>query len=184
MLAYVFWHWSAPGTPQSEYEGNLRAFHQALAANPAEGFHRSAAFRVEGTRWLSQPNAYEDWYLVDDFASLGTLNDAAVSGPRKAPHDDAARLAAGGTAGVYRLIGGEPKLESVRGAIWLSKPSDMSYEQFRAQQEAWTHDGKIALWQRQMTLGPTSEFCLQSSEDFGIANSWSPTPVRLTLVTW
>ena len=107
MLAYVFWHWSAPGTSQPQYEEYLRKFHGALAAHPPDGFTRSAAFRIAGARWLQQPSAYEDWYLVNDFASLGILNDAAVSGQRKLPHDDAARLAAGGTAGVYKLVLGE-----------------------------------------------------------------------------
>ncbi|MBV9610385.1 MAG: hypothetical protein JO187_12570, partial [Acidobacteria bacterium] len=107
MLAYVFWHWHRPQVSEQDYEEHLRRFHRALAAEPPRGFISSAAFRVDGARWIPQPRTYEDWYLVDDFAALGTLNEAAVSASRKLPHDEVARLAADGTAGVYRLVGGE-----------------------------------------------------------------------------
>src|SRR5437868_7636037 len=164
MLAYVFWHWSAPYATPSTYEDHLRAFHRTLAEHPSEGFIRSAAFRVEGARWLPKMSAYEDWYLVNDFCALGTLNEAAVSGARKNPHDEAARLAAGGTAGVYRMLAGQLDFNSTRFAVWLTKPSNIAYDQFFDDARVWLHGKRAALWQRQMTLGPTSEFCLQSAE--------------------
>ena len=183
MLAYVFWHWSAPGTSQPQYEEYLRKFHGALAEYPPEGFTRSAAFRITGVRWLQQPSAYEDWYLVNNFASLGILNDAAVSGQRKFPHDDAARLAAGGTAGLYKLVDGKADFPAFRFAVWMTKPRDTSYDQFFQEARVWTQ-GRAALWQRQMTLGPTSEFCLQSAEQIAIPERFSPVEVPLTLVTF
>jgi len=183
MLAYVFWHWSAPGTTQSDYESRLRAFHCTLAANPPEGFISSAAFRIQGAPWLPQPNAYEDWYLVEDFASLGTLNDAAVSGARRLPHDDAARVAGGGTAGVYRLVGGRVDFNSFRCEMWLTKPPKTSYEQFFQDALPWTQQGGAALWQRQMTLGPATEFCLQSAEPIAVPERFAPTAVLSNLIS-
>src|SRR4051794_21768971 len=104
MLAYVFWHRGAGAA----YRPALTAFHAALAAAPPAGFARSYAFRLDVAPWLAgDGDAYEDWYLVDDWAALGTLNDAAVSASRRAPHDAVARLAAAGAGGVYRCIAGE-----------------------------------------------------------------------------
>jgi|SRR5581483_2544654 len=183
MLAYVFWHWSAPNTIPSTYEDHLRAFHRALAQNPSQGFIGSAAFRIEGALWLPQMSAYEDWYLVNDFGALGTLNEAAVSGARKNPHDDAARMSAGGTAGLYRPVLGEPEFPSARFAVWVAKPSNISYDQFFDDARLWLHGKSAVLWQRQMTLGPTSEFCLQSAERITVPQRFAPVAVELTLVT-
>ena len=80
MLAYIFWHW-----PRSEsgYEAALMAFHEALWSHPPPGFLGSRVMRVGPRPWLEVPSAYEDWYFVEDFAALGTLNDAAISGREK-----------------------------------------------------------------------------------------------------
>jgi hypothetical protein len=182
MLAYVFWHWSVAGTPQSQYEESLRRFHNALTSHPAEGLRGSAAFRIAGARWLAQARAYEDWYLVNDFTSLGLLNDAAVSGQRKPPHDDAARLAAGGTAGIYKLAAGDANFYAFRFAVWMTKPAGTSYEQFFNEASGWTKTG-AALWQRQMTLGPATEFCLQSAESIAVPERFAPLRIPLALVT-
>ena len=183
MLAYVFWHWSAAKISQAVYEDRLQAFHRTLAMAAPEGFIRSAAFRIQGARWLQQPNAYEDWYLVKDFAALGTLNAAAVSGARKFPHDEAARLASGGIAGLYRLVAGLADFRSFRFAVWLAKPSKTSYEQFLEQAQSWIQADQAALWQRQMTLGPTTEFCLQSTTRIEVEKRYTPVEVPLVPVT-
>ncbi len=81
MLAYLFWHSPAPSA--SSYQDHLRAFHQALILNAPDGFLSSASFRVAGLAWLPDTECYEDWYLVQDFSSLGLLNEAAISGRRK-----------------------------------------------------------------------------------------------------
>ncbi len=154
MLAYVFWHRPAAETDSALYERALAEFHRALAAAPPPGFQRSWAFQLAEVPWLGGPG-YEDWYLVDDFAALGELNEAAVSASRKAPHDAVARLAADGTAGVYRLVAGEPNPGAPR-AAWLSKPARKTYPAFLAEIGALG----TAAWQRQMTLGPTPEFCV------------------------
>ena len=154
MLAYVFWHRPAHDTASAPYEHALAAFHRALAAEPPPGFRRSWAFRLAEVPWLGGPG-YEDWYLVDSFAALGELNEAAVSASRQAPHDAVAGLAADGTAGVYRLVAGEPSLGTAR-AAWLPKPPGKTYPAFLAEVGA----PSASVWQRQMTLGPAPEFCV------------------------
>lgn len=161
MLSYTFWHWRRHDVPAAEYEVRLVRFHQALAAHPSAGLHASHAFAIAGAPWANGGGeAYEDWYLVNGSADLDPLNDAAISAARQAPHDAAAAAAAGGTAGLYRLRLGAP-LDAPRFAAWFGKPSGVPYaEFFQALSPVITANGG-ALWGRQMTLGPTPEFCLQ-----------------------
>lgn len=180
MLAYVFWHWADSAAVAEQYEELLRGFHRALAAHPPEGFRGSAALRVEGAGWLPQAHGYEDWYLIEDFAALGTLNEAAVSGARQAPHDQVAQLARGGTAGIYRLIAGRPEFKAARWATWISKPAGTSYTEFYDELRPWPERPETTLWQRQLTLGPTTEFCLQSREKVELPERITGAAVALT----
>jgi hypothetical protein len=157
-LAYVFWHWSAEAAPT--YAERLGAFHRALASDPPRGFRSSRSFQVAGAPWLPRGTGFEDWYLIDDFAALGALNEAAVSGARRDPHDRVAALASGGAGGVYALKAGEPG--DVAAAWWFSKPGRTSYESFFARLSPLTREAGTALWQRQLVLGPAPEFCLRS----------------------
>ena len=164
MLAYVFWHWRQPSVAREEYESAQQAFHQALVAAPSDGFTRSFSHALAGASWANDGDeAYEDWYLVRDFSALGPLNDAAISASRQAPHDVAAALAGGGTAGLYRLrLGDAPR--SPRSAQWFSKPQGVSYPQLFAAVEPVLRPVGGSLWIRQMVLGPTPEFCLLAGE--------------------
>jgi len=163
MLGYVFWHWPQTGVATATYESKLRDFQTTLAVNKPTGFHRSALFHVRGANWLGGvADAYEEWYLVDGSAGLDPLNDAAVAPACRAAHDAAAQLAAGGAAGLYRLRAGEAELETARAACWLAKPAGMKYEDFYASLRPLTSQPRVALWGRQMLLGPTPEFCLRS----------------------
>jgi hypothetical protein len=165
MLAYVFWHWPRQDVAAREYEADLAAFHRSLAAHAPPGFRRSLAFRVAALPWdAPQAAGYEDWYLVEDFAALDALNAAAVAGHNRPPHDRAARAAAGGAGGLYRFQNGALDLAEARRATWLSKPAGVGYAEFDAQLRARTAGTPIAVWQRQMTLGPAPEFCLFSRE--------------------
>jgi hypothetical protein len=158
MLAYVFWHWPQAGVDTKTYVDHLVTFHRTLTENKPVGFQRSRIFRLSGPSWLeTNGDAYEDWYLLDDSAALDVINRAAVSGICEAPHNLVAREAAGGIAGLYRLRSGE--IGEARYAVWLSKPDGMSYADFYSTLEA---IAGIALWQRQMTLGPTTEFVIHS----------------------
>ena len=163
MLAYVFWHWPQAGVDQDTYVDHLRAFHETLAANRPSGFQRSVVFRIHGANWLNtQGDAYEEWYLLDDSAAMDRINEAAVSGPCEQPHKRVAREAADGVGGLYRLRAGEENLAESRFAVWLSKPAGVSYNDFYAALQPLTSQQGVALWGRQMTLGPTTEFCLHS----------------------
>lgn len=163
MLAYVFWHWPRPEIERGQYLHNLAEFHNTLAANKPPGFDRSVVFRIGNANWLNTGGeAYEEWYLLDDSAAMDPLNDAAVSGACEEPHNRVARQAAGGVAGLYRLRAGAEDLMQVRFAVWLSKPNGVSYRDFFTALEPLTSQEGVALWGRQMTLGPTTEFCIHS----------------------
>ncbi|MEP7347492.1 MAG: hypothetical protein ABI877_19645 [Gemmatimonadaceae bacterium] len=161
MLSYTFWHWKRPEVAEAEYEERQRAFHRALSAAPPPAFGGSSCFVISGAPWANDGGeAYEDWYLVSDSAALDTLNVAAISASRQVPHDAAAAVAAGGTAGLYRIrVGTRPSAPAM--AHWFSKPSGMSYLALEQLLRPMVDLRQGALWCRQMTLGPTPEFCLQ-----------------------
>lgn len=164
MLAYVFWHWKKPDIPVEEYESRQRAFHIALAAEPPPSFLGSFSLALPGAPWaFDGGETYEDWYLIEDFAALGALNEAAVSGGRTAPHDRAATVAAGGSGGVYELRLGSVSV-SPKYAHWFHKPDGMKYQEIFAELIAVVDQVQAGLWRRQMVLGPAPEFCLHAGE--------------------
>lgn len=182
MLSYTFWHWKRADVVADDYEAHLARFHEALNASPPPGLRATHAFAIAGAPWANDWGAaYEDWYLVDGSAALDPLNDAAVSAARQAPHDAVAAVTGGGTAGLYRLRLGAPVAEP-RVAAWFAKPAGTSYlELFQ-----WlspviaAHEG--ALWGRQMTLGPTPEFCLQLPAAVALDRRIAPLEVPLRRV--
>ena len=162
MLAYLLWHTPA-GADTVDYERGLGAFHRALAATPPAGFVTSWTLCVDQPAWLPDGAAhYVDWYMVETFAALGALNDAAVSGARRAPHDVVAALARTGTAGLVGLVGGDTAgrgAPEVRLLGLLDKPAGRSYDAFRsALARAAAGTPGTTCWMRQMTLGPGPEF--------------------------
>jgi len=164
MLAYVFWHWPRPEIERGQYLDHLLEFHRILAANKPPGFQRSVVFGIENANWLNtNGEAFEEWYLLDDSAAMDHLNDAAVSGVCEEPHNRVARQAADGTGGLYRLRAGIADLADAKFATWLGKPNGVAYKDFYASLQQLTSQPGVALWGRQMTLGPTTEFCLHTS---------------------
>ncbi len=75
MLAYVFWHRPAAAADASAYEDAQRTFHAALDVP-------SSSFRIDRLPFAEE-DGYEDWYLVDDWATLGKLNESAVDNVRR-----------------------------------------------------------------------------------------------------
>jgi hypothetical protein len=173
MLAYVFWHWAQPAVDAETYVDHLVGFHRTLNENKPAGFHGSRVFCMRGVTWLdTSGDAYEDWYLLDDSSALDRINEAAVSGPCEAPHNLVAREAAGGTAGLYRIKTGSV-FDEPRFALWLSKPDGVSYADFYSKLAPIINEARAALWQRQMTLGPTTEFVIHSATPVQLPESWT-----------
>ena len=85
MLAYLFWHERRAEVDCDRYVALLEDFHRALRAAPPPGFRRSWSVALETAPWDGGPGEpIEDWYLADDWAALGSLNDAAVRAMRGA----------------------------------------------------------------------------------------------------
>jgi hypothetical protein len=148
VLAYLFWH-RPRDDRHDDYERRLVEFHAALQGAVVG----SAAFRLEELPFAGGPG-YEDWYLVEGWAALGELNEAAVSGARRSPHDAVAGVAGEGWGGVYGLLRGRAAAPEV--VRWTSKPDRESYDSFLERERAET------VWQRQLVLGPAPEFCLSA----------------------
>lgn len=182
MLAYVFWHWAQQGA--SGYESALARFHRRLAEDPPAGYAGSFAFRLAGQPpGIDSAGAtYEDWYLLDDFAALGVLNESAVSAANRAAHDDVARAAVGAAGGVYRLRAGPPMPAAVRCATWFSKPRGIAYAEFYRAVPATAIAAGASLWERQMNLGPALECCLLAEDPLAVDGALDIAVVPLTLV--
>jgi hypothetical protein len=164
MLAYVFWHRPAPGVAPEAYAAAIDGFHRSLAARPPAGFVRSVSLRAPAVDWLDGEPALEDWYVVEDFAALGVLNEAAVGRGHLSAHDAAARQAGPGTGSIYRLLEGAPTPALARVAVWIEKPRGVEAPLLAAlfgDGMDGTHSG---LWQRQLALGPAPEYCLLAGE--------------------
>jgi hypothetical protein len=183
MLGYVFWHWPQSGVQPASYEEHLIDFHDTLAANKPAGFQQSVVFRVRGASWLkTSDEAYEEWYLLDDSAAMDRINEAAVSGACEEPHNRVAREAADGIGGLYRLRAGAEDLAQAKFALWLSKPAGVSYKDFYAALEPLTSQPGVALWGRQMTLGPTTEFCIHSQNPIELPPGFSGLQPQITRI--
>jgi hypothetical protein len=158
VLAYLFWHAPAEGAGADAYVARLAAFHRALAAAPPAGFRGSWSVRLERPPWEGAPDArFEDWYLVEDWAALGGLNDAAVQGPRKEPHDAVAGVAGEARGGVYALHQGEV-VGPAPWVGWVVKPRGAPYPEFEARLADAAEGG--AVLRRQMVLGPAPEYAV------------------------
>jgi len=166
MLGYVFWHRPAEGGAPESYERAQDRFHRSLAARPPEGYRGSACFRVADVEWLGDGGpGYEDWYLVDDFAALGVLRQAAVSAGHRTAHEEAAKRVGDGTGGLYRLAEGCAALEHVRVAVWVSVPREQPEDVVAG---LLLGDGldrrRGGLWRRELTFGPAPEYCVLGPE--------------------
>lgn len=177
MLAYVFWHRPAAGTALDGYERQQDRLRRSLAARPPEGFRGSACFRAPALGWLAPGgDAYEDWYLVDDWAALGVLRQAAVAVGHHSAHEAAARHAAAGTGSVYRLSAGGVSLADVRLAVWVTAAREQPEDGVAS---LLLGDGldreRSGLWRRELALGPAPEYCvLGDAEPSGVRDGRLP----------
>ena len=185
MLAYVFWHWPRPDVSIADYEARMRTFQGALAADGPRELRAARAWRVAGAPWLPDGSGYEEWYLLDESAALDALNRGAVTGTLAEPHNTVAALAAGGAAGLYQMVTGNPGAPATPASLdgtaahWFAKPSGMPYADFYAR----LGEAQSRLWRRMMVLGPTPEFCLLSDDaDSVMPAAGQPITVQRELV--
>jgi hypothetical protein len=186
VLAYLFWHRAAAAVEQSAYERELERFHRSLAHGPPSGFRCTASFRVEQLPWLAADAAadltpeehraaYEDWYLIDDWAALGVLEEAAISRGHMTAHDAIAARAGWGSGAVYRLLEGSSNPAHGDAAVWVSAVPGHN----RMSLDALLGDGldprRGGLWRRCLGLGPAPEYCLLADQQpAGVAASRLP----------
>lgn len=183
MLTYVFWHQRAGSVAREEYQAKLVAFHQILQERQPQGFVGSLVLEMASLPWMTEESeVYEDWYFVENSAALDPLDQAAVSGICREPHQQIARLAGQGTGGLYRLKSASldlTRLVELRHATWFSKPSGMSYDKLYSLLEHREEAPQDILWQRQMTMGPALEFCIHSSQPGRLAAEIARTQVQI-----
>jgi hypothetical protein len=122
MLAYVFWHWPQDERTARSYELALRTFHNVLARMKPDGFVKSTSFKIAQFPWKHASKAYEDWYLMENFASLGTLSEAAISPTCLSAHNAVARMSGGGTGGGDKRHGPEAPLHDASWLLGLANP--------------------------------------------------------------
>jgi hypothetical protein len=188
VLAYLFWHRPHEPAAVEDYEQAQIAFHRSLARRPPVGLCGSAVFRVAELPWRSgtageaQPPgeaeapashpAYEDWYVVEDFAALGVLNEAAVGRGHRTAHDQLARRSGPGSGGLYALLEGEGSMmgqgASAPGerspAIWVQRPPGSRPRMLGELLGDGMDPARSSLWRRQLVLGPAPEYCLLAHE--------------------
>ena len=161
MLLYVFWHWPRAEVDLDAYERDEAAFQRALSTARPEGLVHSAVFRCAGAGWVNAGQAgYEDAYLLETSAGLDVLNDSAVQGECKEPHDRLAATMQAGAGGLYSLRLGDPPTVPAGDALWLSKPQGTRYDELYARLRPLTDRAGVTLWRRQMVLGPAPELFL------------------------
>ena len=160
MIAYVFWHARRASVDGQDFERGLRAFHAGLAEHPPEGFASSVTLRAGPLPWMAGKIAYEDWYHVRDFTSIGILNERAASGGHADAHDHVASYSEHGTGSIYALEAG-----ALRGApgfmYWLDRPDGLSTPAFLDEMRTRVGDLGGELWRRQLSLGPATEYCIR-----------------------
>jgi len=175
MLAYTFWHWKAPEFSRALYEKALIEFQKALAAAAPDGFQGSMVARLNGAPWTgTAAEAYEESYLLKGSYAMDILEQAAVSTPCKAAHDQAVRMAAGGCAGLYRLRLGTENIFQARAAAWFAKPKGTTYDELYRLMAQRVDSNHVSLLGRQMTLGPTPEFCLLTPHKLELPENFNP----------
>jgi hypothetical protein len=172
VLAYLTWHTPAKGVDSGAYEQALTTFHRSLAHTPPSGFRGSAAFRItrlpapgsEDGWGRSEVEAYEDWYLLDNWSSLGVLEEAAVSRGHFTRHRAVAEHATVAVGGVYRLSEGHADLAQARIAAWVAPARDHAPPTVADLLGDGMDPMGSGLWRRSLGLGPAPEYCLLAAE--------------------
>ncbi len=124
----------------------------------------------------SRPAGYEDWYLVEDFAALGVLDEAAVARGHAPRTTRPPRWPAWEPAAVYRLLEGsaEPGARP-DGGLGRAGRAATSGPRSRELLGDGMDPERDGLWRRCLVLGPAPEYCLLAGEPpAGVAPSRLP----------
>ena len=166
MMSFIFWSSPKAGADAAAFERLLLEFHGQLAETKLAGFRKSETFRTQAAEWCDWPGAvYEDWYVGRNFATLDSLSEwvqALDAGDPASSHRQLMRQTAEGTAGVYTLRFGRPRLDEQNHAHWFDADSIEGVLHAVAEKEAESTGLSASLWVRALGLGPR-KFCLQSN---------------------
>jgi hypothetical protein len=196
MLAYIFWHRPGRRANVADYEDALGSFHDLLAGAALQGLLGSLSFEIDRAPWNAEPGWYEDWYLLDGFAALGTLREVAGHPRLSGRHQFLAARAGTSAGGVYESRVEPSHARAIR-AVWFSKPRGMDYAGFLAAAGEPVGAGRD-VWVRQLALGPAPEFVVHARDAGGLGGSpargsagwrarlrslsWSPQPEEVVAV--
>ena len=169
MLAYVFWHRPVAGVAPEAYTALLERFQRSLAARPPAGFVSSACFAAPAPNWLGEEPAFEDWYVVEDYAALGVLNEAAVGRAHISAHDAAAARCRRGHRRDLPSARGQPRRWRTRARCLDRQTARVEAPLLAALLGDGMEGARAGLWQRQLALGPAPEYCLLAVE--GVASA-------------
>jgi hypothetical protein len=159
MLAYVLWrHPRAGSSTRMVYEASLVAFHERLRSAGVSGFRSSSTSIVRKVPWVSEADCHEEWYVLDDWETLGALSRASVSGEPKAAYDLVTHSSSIHAATLYGLLHGAWNVDAPV-AVWFSRPENMALWVMEELLAPYLDLPESGLWQRQMALGPAPEFC-------------------------
>jgi hypothetical protein len=160
------------------YENALITFHRSLYNFGVKGYIGSQTFKIEGAYWMgASESGYEDWYLLKDSSVMDKLNQAAVSGSVKDPHNTAAHMATSLHAGLYVIKSPYPSFLSGKSAVWFTKPREMDLNQILSNYGN-SNDNIGDLWMRLMVLGPTPEYCIVSENRIELPENLHPVNVK------
>ena len=174
MLAYLFWHAGPDGALAADYEKTVARFGRALADANVPGLLGNATYAIGRTPWLGE-TGYEDWAWLEGSWALDALNERAVTGAMSGPHDAVAKATRhGGFGGLYYLVAGEHRTLADSKVFWLSRPRGIAWRDVLPSiiQSA---SGDVAVWRRQMVLGPGTEFAVVGPPQLSLAvpHGWS-----------
>jgi hypothetical protein len=181
MLAYLLWHRPTEGVERETYERACEHFHRSLHHSPPVGFRGSAVFALPECPWLppAHERAYEDWYLLDDFAALGVLNEAAVAHGHRVAHDEVARRFGAGAGGLYGLLEGHADLPNSSLAVWVTRPPGATRRSLGELLGDGMDPEHASLWRRALVFGPAPEYCLLTREPSSDGSPTGVAPTRL-----